>query len=585
MKKVIILTLLSLVLVSCWTEIDDNSEVLKNDFLIETKTIAEFENDIFIEKSWKISSSQDIDLSSQASWRVNSILVKEWDIVYKWQTIAKLEDNISNYWLALQRAQNSLDKAKINYETTERQLNKQISDLKINLENLKIDEESSKSSLELEKIENSIKKLAIDYDNLKISNSQSVSSFKVSLSKDLINFTTYIDDVIDFSDRILWVTDKNEDKNDLFEDYLGADDYLQKKETVKKFNELLDYRNNELVKVSFDFDWDTWFASNMNIISNWYLKIWNLLTSLDLTFDNSISSIWSLSDSDIASYKWNISSFWVSYNTYNWSFISLKNSINSFLDTFRNSEESLLKQIELLESDRKIYVKWLDVQLEIDESTLEEAIANKNLSLRQLDTVIKDAEIAYREALKNLDKLSIESPINWIVWEIFVDEWQEVSPWTTMFNISNNSSNEITISFSKDELEYVNVWDNALLEIDNKVYTWSIYSISSVADSNLKYISRISFQDGLNIIWDIVKVKIPLVVDKNLLPINILRVNNDWKWVLNILENWELSKIEVELWESFYDKIEIISEINPDLEIITSNLENFDKEKFNLKIK
>jgi hypothetical protein len=53
-------------------------------------------------------------------------------------------------------------------------LNKKISDIEIGLSNLKIDENNSRSSLELEKIDNSIKKLALDYDNLKIANSQSI---------------------------------------------------------------------------------------------------------------------------------------------------------------------------------------------------------------------------------------------------------------------------------------------------------------------------------------------------------------------------------------------------------------------------
>jgi hypothetical protein len=43
------------------------------------------------------------------------------------------------------------------------------------LDNLKIDEANSKSSLELEKLENTINKLALDYENLKISNLSTIS--------------------------------------------------------------------------------------------------------------------------------------------------------------------------------------------------------------------------------------------------------------------------------------------------------------------------------------------------------------------------------------------------------------------------
>jgi hypothetical protein len=74
----------------------------------------------------------------------------------------------------LEKAKNALNKANISYDTSESSLNKRISDIEIGLSNLKIDENNSRSSLELEKIDNSIKKLALDYDNLKIANSQSI---------------------------------------------------------------------------------------------------------------------------------------------------------------------------------------------------------------------------------------------------------------------------------------------------------------------------------------------------------------------------------------------------------------------------
>ena len=76
-------------------------------------------------------------------------------------------------------------------------------------------------------------KLAIDYDNLKISNEQTIKWFYNSLEKDFSIFTTFLDDVIDFSDKQLWVTLKNESENDGFEDYFGIRDTTQKQETER----------------------------------------------------------------------------------------------------------------------------------------------------------------------------------------------------------------------------------------------------------------------------------------------------------------------------------------------------------------
>jgi hypothetical protein len=323
----------------------------------------------------------------------------------------------------------------------------------------------------------------------------------------------------------------------------------------------------------------------MLILSDWYSKISSLLTCLDLTLDNSISSVWVFSDTTISSYKSSISSYWITYNTNNSSFVALKNSINSFLDTYKNNEESLLKQIELLEADKKIYVKWLDINLEINESTLSEAISNKNLTLRQLNTVIVDAEIAYKQALRNVEKLWIRSPITWTIWEILINVWQEVWVWTPLFNISNNSENEVEVAFSKDELNFVKSWNIAYVELDGNTYTWSIYSISNVADSNLNYISKISFDDEINFIWDVVKVIIPFKTDKLILPINIIKVDNLWMWVINIFNSWSIEQKSLKIGNIYSDKIEVLEEVDSSLDIIVTDISNYDNWKFNLKLK
>lgn len=584
LKKLFIIFFLSLILFSCSKEIEE-TEVVKKDFFIETKKIDDFSNDLSFKKTWKVSSSQNIKLSSQVSWRVRVIYVKEWEQIQKWAILAKLEDNIANYWLALERAQNSLDKARINYETTDNQLNKNISDLEINLSNLKIDETSSKSSLELEKIENSIKKLALDYENLKISNIQVINWFKNSLSKDLISFITFTDDVIDFSDKLLGITTKNNNENDSFEDYLWAKNSKQKKESENKLRELINYRENKLATVNYKFEWNSWFDTNLLTIDEWYALISSLLTNLEETLDNSIPSIWSLPDSAISWYKWSISSFWINYNWYNAWYVWLTNSIDSFLDTYRNTEESLLKQIWLLESDKKIYIKWLDIRLEIDEWTLEEARINRELTLRQLDTIITDANIWYKQALTNYNKLIIRAPISWVIWEESIDVWQEVSPWTPLFSILNNSNNEIVISFSKNELDMVNVWNIANVVFEWITYTWSIYSISNIADQNLKYVSRIAFTDWVNFIWDVVNVNIPFESNRKLLPVNIMKIDDLWKWVVNILVDGAIHKKPLSIWNIYWDKVEIMEEVNPTQDIIITNTDNYDTNKFNLKLK
>ena len=139
-----------------------------------------------------------------------------------------------------------------------------------------------------------------------------------------------------------------------------------------------------------------------------------LLTALQVTFDNSVPST-GLSASEIATKESTIDGYQTSLNTYNASFIVLKNSISSFLDTYLNTEASLVKQIELLESDKKIFTKLLDIQVELQENTLAEAIINRDLTLQSMNAAIVDAEIAYRQTVKEYSKLTITSPISGVV--------------------------------------------------------------------------------------------------------------------------------------------------------------------------
>ena len=139
-----------------------------------------------------------------------------------------------------------------------------------------------------------------------------------------------------------------------------------------------------------------------------------LLTALQVTFYNSVPST-GLSASEIATKESTIDGYQTSLNTYNASFIVLKNSISSFLDTYLNTEASLVKQIELLESDKKIFTKLLDIQVELQENTLAEAIINRDLTLQRMNAAIVDAEIAYRQTVKEYSKLTITSPISGVV--------------------------------------------------------------------------------------------------------------------------------------------------------------------------
>gem|GEM_PF-1059661 len=137
-----------------------------------------------------MTSTQEIKLASQAMGRISFLNVKEGDKVKSGQIILALQDNIASYGINVERAQNTLEKVRISYDSTKINLDKQIFDSEINLERLQnnlqalkknteldiknaqdtINDVSygnldSQSALQLQKIDNSISKSELDFQN------------------------------------------------------------------------------------------------------------------------------------------------------------------------------------------------------------------------------------------------------------------------------------------------------------------------------------------------------------------------------------------------------------------------------------
>jgi hypothetical protein len=56
----------------------------------------------------------------------------------------------------------------------------------------------TKSSLELQKMDNSISKAELDYNNTLSNNQETITNFKNSLNKEYITQKTFFDDIITF---------------------------------------------------------------------------------------------------------------------------------------------------------------------------------------------------------------------------------------------------------------------------------------------------------------------------------------------------------------------------------------------------
>lgn len=633
MKKFWILIMFLFVLTSCWKEEIVVNE--KKDFIIDTKMISEFNSNHTIEKVWKVDSNQNITLSSQANGRVSRISVRQGDPVLQGQVVAVLSDTVANYWLSLERAKNALDRAEINYDSTKINLDKSVFDsqqavdraksnldalikdtaenikkAQTDLDNTNISLWDSKWALEIQKLVNSIEKAELDYDNKIIADNETLESFKSTVKKEYNSMVIFLWDIIEFSDTLYGVTDLNNDENDKIDTYLWAKNTKQKFDTKKMIREIIDFNNDIYSQINIEnINTQEELTSVLDKINTAYTLSKNLLNEVEKTLNFSIASISSLSQMDIANYNASVNWYQASLQwNYTW-FLAFDNSVKSFLRTYLNAQESILKSIDLMKKDLEIVKKSykvnsdlaevgfnktiinsddaiasMEIQLKSAQNTLDNAKKSRDVTLRSLQNAIDEARIGYKTALNEFNKLTITSPINGTISEIMVDAWQEINIGTPMFKIANNLKWEVEISLTDTELKYVKNNSEVEVLIWDKVQSGMITSISNSASTNLWYSAIVSLENNVDVVGNIVKVKIPVSIDNLLLPVRLIETIWWGQAQIKTFSGGVLENNIVELGQIWGNNIEILPGYDENMMLITSEIKNYDPNKYNLKV-
>lgn len=338
------------------------------------------------------------------------------------------------------------------------------------------------------------------------------------------------------------------------------------------------------------------------------------LASLEKTLNNSLVSVWQFSQTQIDAFVANTNAYQSQFSMNNSAFIWFKNSTSSFLRTYRNTENSLSKQLELLKEDRTIFVKnydlwwtqWentlnkvitssedaiksLELQIKQTEDTLRTSKESRELTLKWLENNMKDAYIAQTVAIKDYNKLNIKASIDWVIWDIFVDVGQDVANWTPILSIISDKASEVELSFKESELASIEVWDRVFTNIWEKSLTWTIYSISSISSDSLNYKVLAVFNEKIQNLGWVIDVSIPIKSKSVLIPIKNVTLIWTNKWVINLYEKWKIVQKETLLWKMYKDDIEFLgfldwTKLDDKIMIITNDVSNYDENKFNLKI-
>lgn len=574
MKRTIPLILFILwILVLSWCG-KTSTEEAKKDFMISTQYVSDFGSWVTISKPWKIVWSQEITVTAQANGRVGSIPSKEWDEVKTGQPVIKLNDDISQYWLQLERAKNGFDRALLTYQQAKISLDKSISDTEIWLLQAENTYNVSQQS-----VEQSMKKARFDLDNSTIS----TDSLKLQLPVEKNNILNILSSILHQSDTILGVTDKYKNYNDSYEIYLWAKDTAQKTQTESELLSLYQTKNqisNLPIQITSSEDID----SQSLVLEKAYTDASKFLDDMRDMLINTISST-VLTQASIDWYKasidWQKTSLQMANSAFVWYRKQVQSSLSSgsveigkenaqiWYDTVRINSENTLFNTELALKNAKI--------------NNDTAIKNREAQLSLLENAMVDAQISYQNAQISYAKLSVRAPIDWTIGTILVDKWQEIWMWTPLFTVVSTDEQLVEVYVTSEENKYLAFDQDVLVKYNEETIKWTIKSISSVADKSMLYKVIVQLEKPVSLFWEVVNVILPISVSNLLLPLNSVNVLEENSGFIYVIQKNQPLKINVSLWKTQWDMIEILSPLSPAMEIITSDISNYDKDKFKFK--
>ena len=608
-----------------WSKTEAVIIPLKKDFVVSVQPISKSSNGWYITKSSKILGSSEIILTSQTAGRVTQITTKiGQNISINWR-IAKLEDTNGALKFGYQKSLVAIDSANNNYDISSQNLEKQINDAKLNLDKNNVGYQNTLSDADKQ-----IEKLNRDVSNNDISNISGTLYIQLAkLQKDfdkakLDQQTKLKSDDQTISNTILSAKNIYTDLNSIYQDtYVLWDNILQPKNTYNQRQWLgakdsntknNAYNQRDLFAAQSDIIKNIWNnITNENLadyMTKYRIYIWYIndtISSLKNAISNSVAA--GITQAQLDSYAGQITALQSRASGILSNITSQLNSSNTFLNTYIDNQNSLTKQIELLESQISLTKKqlddaayatqnwldrtkiWLNTQIENTRIWLDSAQSNydfakdtKDNNLQTIKNQLKSSQIWLAETVFNMSKFDIKSPIKWIIADVYVDLWQDVSPGAPIAKIVSEWQ-ELEIFLSETEKNYVKNWDYVILVNSIGTGLWQITQMSPIADKNGNYKVIVSVKDWSFDVWSFVDVRIPLSDGWASISVNNISILDNWYGSVILRDGSWFVNQKVRLWNMFGDSIQIQTDIPSKYLIVTSDISNYDPEKMNIKIK
>lgn len=596
----------------------------KKDFIVSVSPINKSASGGYITKSAKILWTSEITLSAQTAGRITQITTKIGQNVWVNWRIAKMIDTAGTTKFGYQKSLAAIDSANNNYDVSKLNLEKQISDAKLNLDRSDVTYTNtvSDSDKQIEKLQRDLtnndpnntsgtlyiqlQKLQLDLDKAKIDQETKVKSDDQTIANTVLsakNIYTDLNSVYQdtkllaenvlepintYEQRVgLWAKDLSTKAKAyaVYDTFAGQADKIKNIWNDINSGNLADYLQNYKTYISYINDM---VVALKNVVAN-SVDAWITQQQID-AYASQV--VWLQTRA-----SWILSSI-----------TSQLNNSNSFLNSYQDSQSSIAKQIESLESQIALTKKqlddaafatqngydrtkiWIDTQTTTAEIGKKSAESNYNFAVNtknpNLDTItnqLKTAQIWLAQTQFDMAKFDVKSPIAWVIADIYVDLWQDVSPGTPIAKIVSEWQ-EVEISLSETEKKYTNIWDEVVLV--NSIWTGAgiVTAISPVADKNGNYKVVVSVQDSMFDVWSFVDVRIPLSDSSIAIPINDINIlDNGYGSVVLRDGSWFINQ-KVKLGDMFWNDIKIQNDIPSRYMIVTSDITNYDPTTMQIKI-
>lgn len=621
------------ILSSCGNPAVDSWD-MRTDFVIETLKLSTNSWSYQVEKTARLTAWSTLSLPSDGIGQVEDILVKEWQVVKKGQTIVRLKDTTAMYGIQVKQASNGVSSASATREATLANLDQAVTNAEISLAQAQRNYDTLLKDIKerRKQAENdyynanpnntgstaqiNLEKLKIDLESAKNNYRNQISTLNASYHLYSSDFDKISSSMLFEADRILWITSTYQYANDNWEPYLGLYIGNIKSEATNKWWELYEMRGKIRSKQDGEITTDN-AKSEIDTLTDAYKTARNMGISMSTMLQNSMVW-WGLSQEMlngwIAQWTW----FQSSLQGSELQFTSWKNGVAGSIPSATWSKSVALMNIDSLvlqvaSAERSIKTGndsatiWynrtlisLDDQMKAAKLSLEQAEKNfvatkrnREATAKQLGASVSSASTSLALAKANYDKLTIKAPVDGKVTKINVTIGQSISTNMPVAEMVSESP-EMTVDTEADVALNIQVWDPVDIHVGEDTLTGTIIAVSRIANSNLLYTTRISVEGKTKLIGQAAKVIFTISKTSEslyglllpLLHINIISENEGEVFLLTRSGSELLpQRKSVKLGSIQGRSIEILETFPDSTEIIMSDVSNFDSTKQKLVVK